>query len=431
MTTADPDTVAAMTPDTTVNTVTAQYEAFPYPARNPADEAKRLIEGSPSHLDEVIHFAFGGRWTAAPFDGSRPLRVLVAGGGTGDALVMLAQHCADRGLAADITYLDLSQTARRLAEARIAARGLDGVRFVTGSLLDVGRLAPGPFDYIDCCGVLHHLDDPFAGLTALAEQLDPAGAIGLMVYGRHGRDGVYALQSALRRLTADDPATAKVEAAKRLLERLPPTNGFRRNPFVNDHRKGDAGLYDLLLHSRDRPFTVEDLDALIRNSGLGLAALVPPLLYDPDRHLTDGALRRRAATLSPIARAALAEELLGSLVSHVAYAVHPDRVATATATITSTAVPVLRGLDGRKAAQALPPGKALQADFRGQKLSFALPDLAPAILARIDGVRSLDALYGDLAATRTTLRREQFDDAFAALFAVIGGLNQMYLRVPR
>ena len=41
--------------------VQAQYEAYPYPARDPADEAKRLITGSPSQLPEVNHYLFGGR----------------------------------------------------------------------------------------------------------------------------------------------------------------------------------------------------------------------------------------------------------------------------------------------------------------------------------------------------------------------------------
>ncbi len=38
-----------------------QYEAYPYPARDPADERLRLITGSPSHIDEVNHYVFGGR----------------------------------------------------------------------------------------------------------------------------------------------------------------------------------------------------------------------------------------------------------------------------------------------------------------------------------------------------------------------------------
>ncbi len=38
-----------------------QYEASPYPARDPAEERLRLINGSPSHIDEVNHYVFGGR----------------------------------------------------------------------------------------------------------------------------------------------------------------------------------------------------------------------------------------------------------------------------------------------------------------------------------------------------------------------------------
>ncbi len=41
---------------------------------------------------------------------------------------------------------------------------------------------------------------------------------------------------------------------------LPTTNLFRRNPYLNDHvTGGDAGLYDLLLHSCDRAFTVPQI----------------------------------------------------------------------------------------------------------------------------------------------------------------------------
>ena len=95
----------------------AQYDAYPYPQRDPRDEAKRLIIGSPSHLREVDHWIFGARRPA-----SQRLRALVAGGGSGDATVMLAQQMASAGRAGDVTWLDRSAAARRVAEARVAAR---------------------------------------------------------------------------------------------------------------------------------------------------------------------------------------------------------------------------------------------------------------------------------------------------------------------
>ena len=41
--------------------VQSQYEGYPYPERNPADEKKRMNTGSPSNLAEVNHYVFGGR----------------------------------------------------------------------------------------------------------------------------------------------------------------------------------------------------------------------------------------------------------------------------------------------------------------------------------------------------------------------------------
>ena len=60
-------------PESQDKAVADHYVAYPYPARDPADEGKRLIEGSPSRLAEVEHYLFQGRLPS-------PFRVLVAGG---------------------------------------------------------------------------------------------------------------------------------------------------------------------------------------------------------------------------------------------------------------------------------------------------------------------------------------------------------------
>ena len=56
----------------------AQYEAYPYPRRDPKDEARRLIVGSPGHMREIDLGIFG-----APRPASRPLHALFAGGDAG------------------------------------------------------------------------------------------------------------------------------------------------------------------------------------------------------------------------------------------------------------------------------------------------------------------------------------------------------------
>ena len=406
--------------------VARQYELYPYPSRDPKAETGQPIAGSPSHLDELNHFVFGGR-----LDFAKPFRVLIAGGGTGDATLMLAEHCAQAGIPATITYLDFSRAARAIAEARAQARGLSGIRFETGSILDVAALDSAPFDYIDCCGVLHHLADPAAGLAALESVLAPGGGMGLMLYAPYGRTGVYPLQSALRRLVGDLPPQDKVSLARKLVDTLPPTNWFIQNRFVVDHKQSDAALYDLLLHDRDRAFTVAEASALADGCGLTITALVPPLRYEPALHLGEPRLKARVAGLDRLARAALAEELAGSIKTHAFYVVrHADAAGAVATPGNPRARPVLCDLDGAAMAKSFRPGHRLNANFAGEKLSFPLPPLAGAMLALIDGKTDLTGLHAALAATRVDLDWDTFERQFDRLFATLNGLGKMFLRVP-
>ncbi len=400
----------------------AQYEAYPYPTRTPSDEERRLITGSPSHLDQLNHYVFGGR-----LDFTAPLRVLVAGGGTGDATIMLAQQLADAGVPARITYLDLSQASRDIAEARATRRGLGTITFRTGSLLELDGL--GPFDYIDCCGVIHHLADPSAGLRALLSMLAPGGGIGLMVYAPHGRAGVYPMQDALRTLTAGLPPAEQVEAARRLLRALPERNGLRNNPLLGDHLTSDAGLYDLLLHSCDRAYTVPELAALVAGCGLTISALIEPAQYDPASYVKDPKTLRRLDGLSWLERAAWAEQVGGALGKHVAYLVRPEDAAGAVARLDGLeAIPVLRDLDGPALARSLPPGAILDADFPGLKLALPLPRLAGPILARINGHTPLTAIFEALHNLDRGLSLEPFESQARQLFQALNGIGKMYLR---
>lgn len=400
----------------------AQYEAYPYPQRDPRDEAKRLIVGSPSHLREIDHWIFGARRPA-----SRPLKALMAGGGSGDATVMLAQQMATALRPGSVTWLDRSAAARKVAGARVAARKLANVVFEEGSLLDLPTSGLGPFDYIDCCGVLHHLPDPLAGLKALVSVLAPGGGVGLMVYAPHGRTGVYMVQDALRLIApADQTPRERVDIAKRLWRQMPETNWLRRNPWITDHVKGgDAGLYDLLLNPRDVAFTVPQLNALIAAAGLEIRCLVEPFRYDPDSFLTDPRLRERTAGLDPVQRAALAEAASGNMGIHIAYCVRAGEAPPPPAWEDPEAVPILRELDGAKLAATIPPDGVLRIAFDGLSMPLALPRLAQAILSRVDGVRTIGAIGDEVVAKGAS--REAFAKDFASLARGLERVNRLLL----
>jgi len=390
-----------MTVPSPLDDVRAQYEALPYPPRDPRDEAIRLVTGTPSHILEVNHYLFSGR-----LNFNRPFRALVAGGGTGDACIMLAQQLADRRCPAEVVYLDLSSASRQVCEARAKARGLRNVQFLTGSLLDLPNMNIGQFDYIDCTGVLHHLPDPSAGMKALASVLQPEGGIGVMLYGGYGRTGVYPLQEMLRTLAPLSMATEdRIAMAKRLIRFLPTTNLFRRNPYLNDHvTGGDAGLYDLLLHSIDRAFDVPEIGALASGAGLRVVAFLEPVRYEPATYMSDPVIARQTNSLPLLERAAFAECLAGNLRTHVFYATRAgfDTVARPEDT---QAIPVLREMDAQKLAAGLQPGAPLVANLDGFPCASGLEALARERMAahgtaKSKAIRALKSLTGRVTGHR-------------------------------
>lgn len=398
--------------------VSAQYEAYPYPARDPAEESRRLVTGSPSRLLEIRHYLFAGGPLPQNF------RALMAGGGTGDGTVMLAQQLADAGRNdAEVVYLDLSRASRATCEARVQRRGLTNVSFHSGAIEDLAGLDLGTFDYIDCCGVLHHLCDPAAGLRSLADALKPSGGLGVMVYGRFGRSGVYELQGALRGLGKGMDLPARVQLAKSLLPALPKTNLFVRNPILGDHKRSDAELVDLLLHERDIAYSVPELAAMTATVGLEIAAWIEPLRYDPATYLPPN-LHDRLEGMSQLERAELAEQLAGNLKTHTLYLSLRTRTVAESRT---TAVPTWVEWDGTAVAAMLRRKGALAGGFDGLPLRLDVPARAAAFAELCDGRRSLAEIETALKERFRDLPLDQLQSEIAVCLRVFGGVNRLLL----
>jgi SAM-dependent methyltransferase len=394
--------------------VQAQYEAYPYPERDPADERKRLITGSPSHPYEMDHFLWAGRR-----DWSKPLRVLFAGGGTGDGLIQLAALMDQMKRPCQITYIDLSTASRAIAEERARIRGLNNITFVTGSLLDAAE--HGEFDYIDCCGVLHHLPDPQAGFDALARALAPGGGMGIMVYAPYGRSGVYPLQEAFGAILADMPPAERLNAAKKIFADLPPTHPFKVNSHLVDHNQSDAGFYDLLLHSQDRAFSIRDLADALTSAGLAITAPTQQALYDLGRLAPE-----MGADLDDLTRMEVAEKLRGTIKTHVVYATHADRAMVARARPKDmTLIPILKGVPAAKLGRVVAQKGQVPLVEAGSKIVENLPKSAGALIERIDGRRSLSDI-----ARMSRLDPIGFGAQWGAIDRVLGDWGLMLYAVP-
>ena len=217
----------------------------------------------------------------------------------------------------------------------VRVRGLENITWVNRSLLELPKLNLGLFDYVNCSGVLHHLEDPAAGLSALRSTLKEDGAMMLMVYGTYGRTGVYHMQDIMRLINRDvTDAQHKVENCKRVLGSLPVTNWFVANtaPFLEDiEQSGDIGIYDLFLHSQDRAYAIPELYAFVEQAGLEILQLFPQLepqgnrLYDPTAYTDDPEICSALLALPLKEQQAVAELLHGRINKHTFYVAPANR----------------------------------------------------------------------------------------------------------
>lgn len=299
----------------TTRLVRQQYEMFPYPARDPDAELKKIWVTNLEDLPTLNHYLFAGKR-----DFRDPFRALAAGGGTGDATIFLARQL--RHTSAEIVYLDLSDTAMQIARQRARRLGLEErIQWISGSLLDLPRLGLAPVDYINCSGVLHHLDEPEAGLNSLLSCLKDDGGLGLMVYGRYGRTGVYPIQRLMRLINSESDSVAdKLQNLREVLAELPETNWLRRGPplMPTESEAEDGELYDLYLHAQDRPYSVTELYKLLDSAGLKLVRFTRfnRMLYEKAFLAQCPALEPVVDELSPRERAALAELFWGTIRKH-------------------------------------------------------------------------------------------------------------------
>jgi SAM-dependent methyltransferase len=110
--------------------------------------------------------------------GRAELDVVDAGGGTGGFAVPLAK-LGHRVTVVDPSPDALASLERRAAEAGVRVHGVQGD---ADALLDA--VGTGVADVVLCHSVLEYLDDPAAGLTAVAQAVRSDGAVSLLTAGR-------------------------------------------------------------------------------------------------------------------------------------------------------------------------------------------------------------------------------------------------------
>jgi len=231
------------------------YDRYPYPP--PVDNLEkyqRLWQDRQRRRADYHLF-----WPARSYREDQS--ILIAGCGTSQA----AKH-AVRWPAAQVTGIDCSAISVLSTEELKRKYNLKNLQVRQLPIEQVNVLGMS-FDQIVCTGVLHHLADPDAGLSALRSVLKPDGAMHLMVYAPYGRAGIYMLQDFCRRIGIH-ATDAEIHDLVGALSVLPPGHPLETLLSQAPDFRNEAALADALLHPQDRAYSVPQLFAFIERAGL-------------------------------------------------------------------------------------------------------------------------------------------------------------------
>lgn len=246
---------AEVSDDPRTDVVARQYERYRYPEPIPdlvAWLANNWQWFDPSHAHRIL-------WPDRDY--KPDLDILIAGCGTNQAAVFAFTNPDAKVVAVDISRPSLDH--QQYLKDKHELHNLELHQLAIEDLPSLGR----DFDLIVSTGVLHHLADPQAGMTALARCLRPDGAIGVMLYAKYGRIGVEMLQSVFRDLELGQDESS-IPAVRQTLSLLAP--GHPAQPYLRGARElqYDTALVDTFLHGRERSHTVDDCIDLVVSAGL-------------------------------------------------------------------------------------------------------------------------------------------------------------------
>jgi len=403
--------------------VRLQYEKYPYPPYVPQQYSAIVPVERLGDIHVTSQYIWGGRRNFT----ERPLRVLVAGCGTGTAVLYYGLQFAAYSPNSTIVCMDISQASLDIARDRTKAFARHfshiKVEFLRNSILELPSLKLANFDLINCIGVLHHMEDYHQGLVNLRDNLNDDGGMVIMLYGCYGREGVYAMQEMVRSMlnysSFDRFSPKAVKMADILKEYV--VNGLKSWPnlaqfsldrFQKKYNLGSTITVDDFLHPQDKCFTVENIHDYFEGAGMQISSFYNPTKYNPvayrnhDNKLILGPkVRRVVRSMWWYDQAAIAEKMSRSMIKHSFYAVKRGQGIEPVRDLTDDTVPMLKAVCSTTKAQAelsenidelLEFGFTYRIQEKIQ-YHFPIPKLAPILVSFFDGSHTVREIVDEVS----------------------------------
>ncbi len=238
-----------------------QYEENPYPrwTKVPADKEAILIDQYlRTQLPRVSYQAVG----------DRPIKILIAGCGTGMHAIQRAQQFRN----ADVLAIDLSLSSLSYAIRKTQELGLQNIRYAQADIL--AFKSDATFDVIDSSGVLHHLADPLKGWRNLASMLRPGGLMHIGLYSAMARKNVNLARDHLAR-EGRDYSIAEVRKLRAQAAALPQDSQLKTISEFSDFFS-TSECRDLLFHVQEHQFSIPQISAFLTEAGFKFLGFETP-----------------------------------------------------------------------------------------------------------------------------------------------------------
>lgn len=230
--------------------VRQQYEENPYPRWLQVDHPQ------PVTLFEHVVNLFPSAVNYLSRDNSK-LKVLVAGCGTGLQPIRNARRFRD----AKITGIDLSSASLAYAKRMTQKLKLTNIRYYQGNILELDKLTDR-FNFIECFGVLHHMQDPLAGWQCLVNKLDSGGCMRIGLYSYRARAAIRAARELIKTMKfTDKPDDIRnCRQAILALDENHPAYNIRFSPDFYTMSECRDLIFHVHEHQLDIPFIISALD---------------------------------------------------------------------------------------------------------------------------------------------------------------------------
>ena len=234
--------------------VREQYELNPYPRW-----VKLAIPLRPEKFSKTIDdkklnlFNNRIREVEAP-------EILIAGCGTGQQSIERAMEIRD----SKVFAIDLSLSSLAYAKRKTKELGVQNIEYMQADILELEKLNKN-FDIIESGGVLHHMDDPFAGWQVLVNCLKPGGLMRIGLYSELARRHVVKLREEIR-----DAGIGSKDFDMKLFRLNMIESEKKRYKEIQDFNDfySLSEFRDLLFHVQEHRFKIPQIKAYLSDLGL-------------------------------------------------------------------------------------------------------------------------------------------------------------------